>query len=64
MIPQPPDPTQPPRSPSPVPTDQPCPLCDRPGVPFDARLSALLDQLEVLEAVMHDVKQAAQELAS
>ena len=57
------DPTQP-RSPSPVPQDHPCPLCDRPGVPFDVRVSALLDWLDLLEQTMVDVRKAAQELAS
>jgi hypothetical protein len=46
------------------PADVICPVCGRIGIPFDVRVSAVLDHLEVLEAVMHDLKQAAQALAS
>jgi hypothetical protein len=41
-----------------------CPLCGHAAPPFDARLSALLDMLALMEALLHDMKREVEELAS
>jgi hypothetical protein len=42
----------------------PCPLCGRTALPFDLRVSALLDYLGLLRETMKDVEKAAERLAS
>ena len=41
-----------------------CPTCGRQPVPYDQRKSALLDAVLLLEAVVADLKKAAEEIAS
>jgi hypothetical protein len=40
-----------------------CPLCGRSPAPYDQRASTLLDRVLLLEAVIADLKKAAEELA-
>jgi hypothetical protein len=63
------DPTQDPAddqrcTPAPWPLEQPCPLCGRTALPFDRRVSALLDWLGLLKATMKDVERAAEDLVA
>ena len=44
--------------------DPPCPLGGRTGLPFDRRVSALLDWLGLLQATMKDVERAAEDLVA
>ena len=47
-----------------IPALDPCPLCGRSTAPYDQRASNLLDTVSLLEAVIHDLKKAAEEVAS
>jgi hypothetical protein len=41
-----------------------CLLCGHAALPFDVRLSAMLDMLALMEALLHDLKREVEELAS
>ena len=53
-----PPPTKPP------PQAAPCPGCGHRPTPYKVQLSALLDMVLLLEAVLHDVKHQVEEMAS
>jgi hypothetical protein len=50
------------RPPLDIPDGPRCPTCGRAALPFDPRVSALLDTLALLQAVLDDAKHAAEEL--
>lgn len=43
---------------------QPCPCCGRTPIPYNNQLSALVDMLLLLKALVHDVKHQVEELTS
>jgi hypothetical protein len=67
-----PHPQSPPQAPSndptpeaaPWPLARACPLCGGSVLPFDVRLSALLDWIAVLEETAKDVRRAAEALVA
>jgi hypothetical protein len=55
----------PPQEPAAVwPADVPCPCCGRTGLPFDAKVSALMDWLGLLKETLRDVEKAVEELVA
>jgi len=43
--------------------EAPCPLCGRSTAPYDQRAGALLDMVLLIEAVVQDLRHAAEEVA-
>ena len=51
--------------PYPCPSDPvTCPTCGHTPAPYDVQLSAMIDTLLLLEAVLHDLKHQVEEMAS
>lgn len=46
------------------PMTEPCPLCGHASVPYDQRLSTLLDTVALLMSVVQDLKASGEESAS
>jgi hypothetical protein len=52
------------RPPLDIPDGPRCPTCGRAALPFDPQLSGVLDQVVLLEALVHDLRRAIEEVAS
>jgi hypothetical protein len=57
-------PDDPSPQPAPWPPDVMCPVCGRVGLPFDVKLSALLDWFALFETMMQDGKKTAEDLVA